>query len=60
MCVDAGGHRLFTRLFPAGGMQLVEMRVNNRGVCALAFQTNDKKNPDVVLRRIDKSGNVLQ
>jgi len=51
---------LFTRLFPAGGMQLVEMRVNNRGVCALAFQTNDKKNPDVVLRRIDKSGNVLQ
>jgi len=60
MCSDASGHRLFTRLFPAAAMQLVEMRVNNRGICALAFQTNDKKNPDVVLRRIDKTGSVLQ
>ncbi|AFM13344.1 ankyrin repeat domain-containing protein [Turneriella parva] len=60
MCSDSAGHRLFTRLFPAAAMQLVEMRVNSRGVSALAFQTNDKKNPDVVLRRIDKNGGVLQ
>ncbi len=60
LCADAGGHRLYTRLFPAPAMQLIEMRVNRRGVCALAFQTGDRKNPDVVIYRIDRNGQVLQ
>lgn len=60
LCSDASGHRLFTRLFTAPTMQLIEMRVNSRGTCVLAFQSGDKKNPDVVFYRIDKNGQVLQ
>jgi len=59
LCTDAQGTRQFTRLIPATGMTLAHFKVSKSGVVALIFQTQDKKNPDLILYRIDKEGRVF-
>ena len=58
-CNNAQGTRVFTRLVPAANMQLVDMKVNRRGNVVLVMQAGDKKNPDILLYRIDSAGRVF-
>lgn len=59
-CNNAQGTRVFTRLVPAANMQLIDMKVNRRGNVVLVMQAGDKKNPDILLYRIDSAGRVFQ
>lgn len=58
-CTDNSGTRIFTRLIPAGKMQFVDLKVNRRGNCVLIFRTQDRKNPDLLIYRIDGAGRVF-
>jgi hypothetical protein len=58
ICSDKQGTRLFTRLIPAGNLQLLDFKLNKKGALALVFQTQDRKNPDIVLYQITKDGKV--
>lgn len=57
-CNNAQGTRFFTRLLPAANMQLLDMKVNRRGNVVLVLQSGDKKNPDLLLYRIDSAGRI--
>ena len=57
-CNNAQGTRIFTRVLPAANMQLVDMKVNRRGNVVLVLQSGDKKNPDLLLYRIDSAGRL--
>ena len=57
-CNNAQGTRVFTRLLPAANMQLVDLKVNRRGNVVLVMQSGDKKNPDLLLYRIDSAGRI--
>lgn len=59
VCTNNQGTRVFTRLIPSGNMQLVDFKLNKKGALALVFQTQDRKNPDILLYRIDKDGKVF-
>jgi hypothetical protein len=39
-------------------LQLLDFKLNKKGALALVFQTQDRKNPDIVLYQITKDGKV--
>ena len=58
-CNNAQGTRVFTRVLPATNMQLVDLKVNRRGNVVVVLQSGDKKNPDLMLYRIDSAGRIF-
>lgn len=58
-CTNAQGVRTFTRVFPAANLKLADIKVNRRGNVVIVFEGGDRKNPDVVLYRIDASGRIF-
>jgi hypothetical protein len=52
--------RLYTRVLPADGLKLASMRLNEQGDLVLAFFGGDRKNPDIILARVDRNGNVFR